>query len=162
MAVVNTKSTAITNADAGTFNLPHLVKGSVLEGVGVVSVAAADDDNSVYRITRVPSNARVTSVKVVNDAITGGTAYAVGFRRTAEDGGAAVGSANQLAATVDMSSARAVPTEVLAVTELNSDKRVFELLGLSADPNLQYDICLLASTVGSGAGDIAVKVQYVI
>lgn len=165
MAVVNSKSTVITNLDAvpQTINNSYLARGTVLEAVGIATIAAADDDTSVYRICRVPSNARITSLKLNNAAITGATAYVAGFYDIASvNSGAVIGSGNQLMTTKDISAGLTVPTECLTVTAANSEKRVWELLGLSADPGKSYDICLTANTVGSGAGSVGVRVQYVI
>ncbi|MFN9911570.1 MAG: hypothetical protein ACK53L_03230, partial [Pirellulaceae bacterium] len=48
--------------------------------VGVVTVAAADDDGSIFRVfASVPSNAIPISLEVVNTAITGGTSYGFGL-----------------------------------------------------------------------------------
>ena len=165
MAVANNKSTVITNADATppTINSSYLARGAVYEAVGIATVAAADDDNSVYRIARVPSNARVTSLKLNNAAITGSSAWIAGFYDTAAvNSGAIIGSGNQLMTTKDISAGLTVPTECLTVTAANSEKRVWELLGLSSDPNKQYDICLTANTVGSAAGTVGCRIQYVV
>lgn len=165
MATANTKSTVITNLDATppTINSGYLAGARVHEAVGVVSVAAADDDSSVYRVARLPSNARVTSVKIQNTAITGGTAYVVGlYDIYGVNSAAIIGSGNQLVTTKDLSSANASPTESLTVSAANAEKRLWELLSLSSDPGKMYDVCLTGNTVGSGAGTIAVRIQYVV
>lgn len=165
MAVVNTKATAIANADARpvVINGSYLQKGSLVEAVGVVAVAAADDDGSVFRLARIPSNARVSEILVKNTAITGGTVYRVGVYEIAGNGGAAVNT-GVFATTVDMSTARTVPADVstsaLAIDQ--SEKRLWELLGLAADPKKEYDIALTATTVGTAAGSIAARVRYVV
>jgi hypothetical protein len=165
MGTANTKSTAVTNADATpvVFNNRILTKGVLYEAVGTVEVAAADDDNSVYRVARVPSNARISSVEVFNDAITGGTAYHVGLHQTAANGGAAA-AADVFATSVDLSSANLTPLEV-TYEALNIDKiekRVYELLGETTDTQRDYDLTLTGATVGSGAGTISVRVRYTI
>ena len=55
MAVVNTKSTAISNADASpaVLNNPRVVNGFLRESVGTVEVAAGDDNDSVFYSVRV-------------------------------------------------------------------------------------------------------------
>src|SRR3972149_12341690 len=92
MAVANTKSTFITNADAEpkVLTSDYISKGTLYEAVGTVEVAAADDDGSVYRMVRVPSNARITSILTGCDAITLGTSYHLGVYQTAANGGAVV------------------------------------------------------------------------
>lgn len=167
MAVANTKSTAITNADAqpSVANSPYLENGLIRESVATVEVAAADDDGSVFRMFRVPSNARISQIMFANDAITGGTAYDVGVYQTAANGGAAVDDDLFLSA-VDFSSARAQYTD-LAFESASRDvseaeQRLWELLGLSADPHREYDICMTGDTVGTAAGTISGLIRYVV
>jgi len=168
MATANTKSTAVTNRDASP-RVPspaHLVRGPLFEAIGTVEVAVADDNGSVYRFARLRSSDRVSQITVFNDAITGGTAYDVGLYRTADDGGAAVDD-DLFASAIDLSSAPSVVsagTEVLyEATAANIDKiekRLWELVGLNADPQVDYDLALTGDTVGSAAGTISVRVRF--
>lgn len=165
MAVVNTKSNYITNADAtpkvATDN--YIAKGVVYETVGTVEAAAADDNDSIYRMVRVPSSCRVTSVLVASDAVTGSSDVNVGVWQTAANGGAVV-SENIFADAVDLSSAVAFTENLLETTAtdiVKVEKRLWELLGLSADPYRDYDICLKAVAAASAAGTYAMKVKFV-
>lgn len=163
MAVANTKSTAVSNRDNRILADGHLTKGMVLEAVGTVEVAAADDDTSVYRLGRFRSSDRISQLLIANDAITGGTVYDFGLYRTASDGGAVV-SVELFASNVDLSSAAALRDLLYEATPTNIDKiekRLWELLGLSADPQVDYDLCATGATVGSGAGTISAIVRYV-
>lgn len=166
MAVANTKSNNITNADASPIvkNSPSIDGGNLKVKVATLAVAAADDDGSVYRFVRVPSNAVVTKIDLLNDAITSGTDYDLGIYQTADNGGA-VANVNAWADAVDLSSARVTPLDV--THEAGSDcpieyaeRKVWQLAGASADTGIEYDICLTGVTVGSGAGDITLKVYY--
>ncbi len=164
MAVANTKSTIITNADA----TPPVLTSSKITGgmylretVGTVETAAADDDNSVYRFVRVPSNARISSVEIANDAITAGTDYNIGVHRTAADGGAVV-SDNLFGDAIDCSSARAFTNVTYETTAANISKveqELWQLLGLTTDPGVMYDITATGITVGSAAGTISLRVR---
>jgi len=164
MTVANTRSTAISNRDA----LPrvpspaHLVRGSLFEGVGTVQVAAADDNGSVYRLARLRSSDRVSQLTLFSDAITGATAFDLGVYRTADDGGAAVDD-DLFATALDLSAAQA-GTEVLyeagAARIDQIEKRLWERLGLSADPQVDYDLALTGDTVGTGAGTISLRVRF--
>lgn len=165
MAVANTKSTYITNADATplVLNNPRIGGAFVRSAVGFIEVAAADDDGSVYRMVRVPSNARIETIEVASDGITGGTAYDIGVYKTAADGGAAVDD-DIFASALDLSSASAFTDRTYEATATNIDKvekELWQLLGLSADPGIMYDICLTGDTVGTGAGTLALRVRYV-
>lgn len=168
MAVVNTKSSAITNADATppTLNAAGLTRGQIYVGLGTVEVAASDDDGSTFRMVRVPSNAIILSLVRYNDAITSGTVYDLGLYDIAANGGAVVPTTGQEAfgSDIDLSSASTVGVEQRfeAANIDGIQKRVWEILGLSSDPNKDYDIVFTGSTVGSGAGTISLRVEYTI
>lgn len=165
MAVVNTKSTIITNADATpkVLTSPRISGGYVAAEVATVEVAAGDDNDSVYRLFRLPSNAKVLSVRILNDAITAGTDYDLGIYRTAADGGAVV-DVDAFADAIDMSSARTTAF-FDAAYELNDianiEKELWQNAGLTSDPSVQYDICLTGVTVGTAAGTISAIIQYI-
>jgi hypothetical protein len=165
MAVANTKSTHVGNAD----NVPvkatpvRVAEGRLKESVATVEVAAADDNGSVYRMHRVRSDARVSSIEIANDAITGGTGYDVGVYDTNENGGAAVDD-DVFASALDLSSAGGFTDRTYEATAANISKveqALWELLGLSSDPGKEYDICLTADTVGTAAGTIASRLRFV-
>lgn len=167
MAVANTKSTDVTNADATPSALSHRVYAGFrpLRSVNTVAVAAADDDGSVYRVKRLRSDAIITYVGVLNDAITSGSDYDFGLYRTAADGGAVV-DADLIADGVDMSSARVAELSVrfhdtgtAKIEEFY--KPLWQLAGLSSDPQVEYDLCWTANTVGSAAGDITTIIEIV-
>lgn len=166
MAIVNTKSTAIGNRDAAPMVLTpaHLVRGVAYQAVGTVEKAGSDSNASVYRVARLRSSDRVSTVHVLNDAITGGTSYDVGLYKTADAGGAVV-DADLFASAIDLSSASAsagvdVTYEATPTNIDKVEKRLWELLGLSADPQVEYDLALTANTAGAGAGTISVRVAY--
>lgn len=161
MAVVNTKSTQITNADAGSSTLTDnkVLGGKVKSLVATIEVAAADEDTSVYRFCRVHSSWLVLSIKVFCDALTAGTSWDVGLYQTAANGGA-VADIDTFGLAVDLSTAIVVGTEVRFEAG-NIDgiaKPVWELLALTADNNRWYDLCLTATTVGTAAGTISLLV----
>lgn len=164
MAVANTKSSTITRLDS----TPRKAANLNLDGARIraraatLEVAAADDDNSVYRFCRVHSRDRIRSIMLFNDAITNGTAYDVGLHDTLENG-AAVVSQQLFGSAVDLSSARVAPLDVRyeAGDIVNMEKAVWELLALSADPNKEYDLTMVGTTVGTAAGTISVEMTYV-
>jgi hypothetical protein len=166
MAVANTKSTALTNMDATPPSLsnPILTGGFIREAVGTVETLAADDAGSVYRFVRIPSNARITSILLASDAITGATAADVGVYRTAADGGAVV-DADFFATDVDISTAAIVFTEVMleatATDIAKCEMPLWQLLGNSADTQTFYDIAVTVNDV-TAAGTISMKVKYVL
>lgn len=164
MAVANTKATAVSNADATPVVITpaYLAGGSVKERRGVVEVAAADDDGSVYRVARIRSSDVISDILLANDAISVGAAYNVGLYKTAAAGGAAVDD-NLFASLVDLAAASPFRSVMLEATATNLDKtekRVWELLGLTEDPVLEYDLALTGATAGTAAATLAVIVRY--
>lgn len=166
MAVANTKSTHITNADATppVLSNSHFAGGRLMETSGTVETLAADDAASVYRLARVPSNCRISSILLASDAITGATASDVGVYQTAANGGAVV-DADFFATDVDISTAATVFTEVLleaTATDISKcEQALWQLLGLSSDPCIFYDIAVTVNDV-TAAGTISMKVKYVV
>lgn len=165
MGTVNTKATIITNSDADpvTPNSPKLNGGIVRSKRGTVEVAAADDNNSVYRFARVHTSWHVLEILLWNDAIQSGADFNLGAHDTAENGGAAILD-NAWGDAISMTSARAASGPLNATFEnLNIDKiekAVWEVLGLASDPSKYVDITLTGITVGSGAGTISMEVRY--
>lgn len=163
MAVANTKSTQITNADAYNQTSSYIANGIKRITRGTVETLAADDAASVYRLCRVPSNAVIDHIWLASDAITGASATDVGVYQTAANGGAVV-DADFFATDVDISSATAFTDVVLEATVTDKSKveqRLWELLGLSADPGRDYDICVTVNDV-TAAGTISMKVEFTV
>jgi len=163
MGVVNTKSASITNRDAS----PPVQNGAATDGgfarisVGTVAVAAADDNDSVFRFCRVPSNAVIHSIMRFNDAIAGATDYNFGLHQTAANGGAAADD-NYFADAVDINAGTVLGVEQRFTTAniTGCGLRVWEMLGLTADPGRDYDITASGVAVGSAAGDITLRVTW--
>lgn len=165
MATANTKSTAVSNRDASP-RVPspaHLVRGPLFEAVGTVEVAAADDNGSVYRMARLRSSDRVSQLTVFNDLITGGSGFDLGLYRTADDGGGVV-DADLFGSGLDLTVASVAGADYTfesAATDIGKiEKRLWELLGLSADPQVDYDIAFTGVTVGSAAGTVSLRVRF--
>lgn len=167
MGTANTKCTTVTNLDAtpATLNDKRLMGGILKEQVGTVEIAAADDNNSVYRVGRVHSSWRISDIIRYNDAITSGADFDVGLYDTAANGGAVI-NVNAFADAVSLASASVTGTNDLY--EAGSDvgvedieQEVWQMAGLSSDPNKFMDVCYTGVTVGSGAGTLSVKIRYV-
>ncbi len=168
MAVANTKSTAITNADATPIVITNrnIIKAPMFGACGTVEVAAADDNNSVYRMVRVPSNARITSLVSFNDVLTlaaGATSWDLGVHQTAANGGAVVDS-DAFASAVNFATASTAGIE-LRFEAANIDtieKRLWELLGLASDSQREYDIAFTAISNSDVAGTISLEVEWTV
>lgn len=164
MAVVNLKATAITQADANAATNPYLAKGNPVESVGAVALANGDSIASTYRICRVPSNARMSSLRLFCTAITSGAAN-IGLYRTAADGGAVV-DADFFIAAQSIAAALA-GTEVSGgniITPVNREKRLWEMIPSppTTDPNVYYDIVVVLTAATTAAGTLALQASFVV
>lgn len=164
MAVVNVKSTVVTNADAAPVDLSRadLAHGRVREVVGTVEAANGDSIGSTYRLGRVWSGWRVAEILLSCDAITT-CAGDVGLYKTAGDGGAVVdadlfASAQSLAAALKDTNI----THESGVFDIDDvEKRLWEALGLSEDPKIWYDVVVTLTAAAASAGTISLKTRYV-
>ena len=174
MAVVNLKSTIISNRDATPKVLTDnfVSQGPFRETTGFVLTGSADSVASVYRLCQVPSNARVNSLKLQNTAITGGAINIGVYWPTFVPAGAflpgtsgAVISASLFGAAQSVATATTTPIEEITLTNLTlaqQELTLWQVAGLAADPGLPLDICAAVSAAPSVAGSISLKATYVV
>lgn len=160
MGVVNTKSASVTAADATPPTLSNRLRtGAPLYLASeAVTVASGDDDGSVYRFFRVRSDVVIAMFEVFCDAITSGTDWDLGVYQTAANGGAVV-EKDLFADGQSLATAILTGTRIRFHDTANSPiqdhyMQLWQALGLSSDPQIEYDICLTANTVGSADGDV--------
>lgn len=161
------KSVQITNREATprVLNSPQNGGDGVMHEVygHIASVPAALSITSVIRLCSIPSNARVSSVKLHSGA-QGAGAFDIGIYQTNANGGAVVdadlfGSAISCASQVKITE---ILEESAEYTIAEMAKPLWEVLGLSADPHRSYDVCATVATtdVTTGTGALGVRVQY--
>lgn len=128
--------------------------------------AAADDNNSVYRIAKAVSpDMVVTNIQIANDATAGFTDCNVGLYESLDDNGAggAVVDDNCFADALDLSSAHVSGSEVSAIAAVdvaNRAKRIYEIAGhTQITKKKAYDICLTAIAAASAIGTITVIIE---
>lgn len=167
MAVANTKSTVVTNADAadGSKTAAFIAGGNVKGVSGTVETAAADDAGSVYRLVRVHSSWVIDKVLLAHDAITNMSTADIGVYDIAAVNSGAVVSVSLFGSAVDISSASAGfvdrTFEATATNISKVDKQLWELLALTVDPNKWYDVAVTATTNDpTAAGTISMRVEY--
>jgi hypothetical protein len=119
-------------------------------------VAASDDNDSVYRIGRINSNAMIYDIVIACTAMTGSTDWDLGFYEV--NFGPEVDKDVLMDGQTFASASRTI-NGMAAVTVPNLNKRVYELLGLDEDPLKQYDLALTANTIGSANGSVTLKVM---
>ncbi len=157
MAVVNTRSTYIGNAESvpPVISQGHLHRGRMLSSVGTVSVAATDQANSTYRFTRLKSSERVISAHLTAEALGGSAAVDISLYDTEDNGGALVSSqffASAVAIATAITRVDVTHEQNTVYTVAKREKRVWEVLGLSADPQKDYDVVGKLTADAASAG----------
>lgn len=162
MAVVNRKSTALTNRDvAPRINNPsHLQGGARLQARATFAVANGDSIASTFRIVQVPTNAIINSIRLFCDALTSGAA-SVGLYRTTDNASAVV-----LAAAY--ATGQTIAAAITAGTELafqsrsigNVEKRVWEDAALTVDPGGYLDLVATLTLATTAGGNMSFIVDY--
>lgn len=175
MASFNLKSTILTNRDATPKVLvdPYISGGEIRESEGFVQTGSTTDAvGSTYRLCSVPSNARLTSLILQNDALGAGAAInigvywptfiPVGSGLSAANAGLAI-SATCLATAFAVAVAGAA-TEI--VTKANvainlQEQQLWQLAGLASDPLIYLDIVIAVSTIIAAQGYVSLKAKYI-
>ena len=173
MAVVNTKSTTITNRDAipAVLNDGRLERSAMQSAIGSVAVGAADSATSYYPLVTVPTTAMVRRVFLT--AVAGMTTLAgdIGvYKTTANSAGvttgvaANTGSGSIFAAAASMATVQNQTDVTNTGTNYPTDKReqpLWQAIGLTADPGGFFDIGIKVTTANTGAaGRVGLEVQY--
>lgn len=161
------KSTAITNADATppVTNNNGIDGGAVRSKIGDVTALAGDDTSSVYRFVRVKSNAYIRSVKFAS-AASGATGQVnIGVHQTPANGGAVV-DADLFASALDPGGAAIALTDVTfesgQYTYAEAQTPLWQVLGLTSDPQREYDITASVAETIADATAMYLEVEYVI
>lgn len=124
-----------------------------------ITITNGDDIASIYRFGAIPSNAIIDPQSFLDYyAATGVTSFDLGFYYP--NGGAVI-DANNLVAALDIHLAgtgtlRSIGTLTLA----NSNKRVWELAGLSADPGGNIDIVGTINAAATATGVVNLTLRY--
>lgn len=174
MAIVQTKSTVITNRDAtpSVISDARLRGGTLKCGFGSVAVGAADSITSYYPLVEVPTTAMVRAVHVT--AVTGMTTLAgnIGvFKNTKNAAGVTTAVVANTSSNVFFAAAKSLATTQDRVDVTNTgttyptDKReqpLWQAIGLTTDPGGTFDIGVEVTTANTGAaGRVALEVNYV-
>lgn len=153
---INAQPRVLNNANSGA-------AGEVQNTAAALSVTTSEVSTNVLRFVRVPSNARIISVRNSNTALGGTCAGDIGVYRTAEDGGAVV-DADFFGSAVSFVSAGG-PTEQLGESAVNTPllqaQPLWQALGLTADPRVMYDIAVTLTANVSTNGSLAISVMFV-
>lgn len=167
MAVVAVKGTQITNRDATPRVLVNaaLQSGRLRSGIGSAVITSGDSATSTYRIIGgIPSNAFVRDVIVDSPDIGTTTTADVGLYRSTADGGAVV-DADFFASAASLSggalSRSNVTHESGVFTLAKREQPLWEALGLTSDPGVEYDLVLTLVGAADATGTAQVEIRYV-
>lgn len=167
MAVVTTKSGAITNRDSSpsVHNNAFIAGGMIREAVGTVEVANGDSIASKFIFASIPSNARVSQVLLYSDDIGTTTIADFGLYRTTADGGAVV-DADFFGSAVSLKDGALNGSDITHESAVfdpdDAEKQLWSALGLSSDPGIMYDVVATLTGAADAAGTISLKIRYVV
>lgn len=171
MAVVTTKSLAVTNSDAlpQTLSPQRIDGGRLRERVGFVEATATDSIGSVYRLMRINSVDRVSRLLLSCDAITTAVGDIGLYDVSAVNAGAVVdadffASAQALTAALvnqDVTHEADAADAGAGFGLADIEKPLWQALGLAADPGKQYDVAITLTAAATGAGTVSLKLQYI-
>ena len=167
MAIETVLSTYITNRDAVP-RVPNDLRmaGRSFTKMAFVHVAVADVA-SVYKMFDLPSNAVLTSMTMTTSADMGTTTtFKIGFYRTTMDGGAAVSDA-AVGALIVTNVGQIVKKQLLfdttystLFTPAKALSRIWEVLALATDPQVDYDVVMKTDGAADGAADVLLECTY--
>jgi hypothetical protein len=163
---MSSKSQSITNADATppVFNTAGQGAGTHLNSVNdTAETTSSDASGQIYRVVRVPADAKVKSLILDSDAMGGSSAADFGLYKTAVDGGAVVdadffGSAVSLVSAVRASD---IVNESGNYSPEKRNMRLWEAAGMSAMPPSGFlDIAATATATINTGGTIGLQSNF--
>ena len=132
-------------------------------GPGILEVSTSEDATDVLSFAFIKSNAVVQQVLLSCDAVSTSGAMDIGLYQTADNGGAVVDA--------DFFASAQVVTSALSNSDVthesgvygieDKNKPLWEALGLSADPQVDYVVAGTITTDMGGAGTLCVEAVYV-
>lgn len=162
MAVVTVKSSLITARDSGGKSSLSTGPRRLYDQADTVEVTNGDSIGSRFILGSVPSSASMRELLIFCDAITSAAAD-FGLYRTTADGGAAV-DADLFGSAVSIATAITVGTNVLhesAVLDVSKlAQPLWQVLGLSTDPQLMYDVVATLTAAATASGTLSARLVY--
>jgi hypothetical protein len=163
MAVVTTKSTIIANRDSSPSVLtdPQISGGMPRDAMGFAQVSNGDSIGSMYPLTQVPSNSRLSALSVACDAITGAAANVGVYNPTKNGVAGAVINASFFAAAQSLATAIPSGVSILNQSGLNTipkqEQQLWQALGLAADPGGMLDIVVTLTAAATATGFVSLR-----
>ena len=162
MAVVTVKSSLITARDSGGKSSLSTGPRRRYDQADMVPVTNGDSIGSKYILGSVPSSASMRELVRLCTAITSAAAD-FGLYRTTADGGAVV-DADLFGSAVSLATADAVGTNILhesGVLDISKiNQPLWQVLGLTSDPQLMYDVVATLTAAATASGTLAAVISY--
>lgn len=169
MAVVTLKSTVITNATAtpAVPNSANAQNGNLRASQGLAVITSGDSATSTYRLFRIRSSDRVDLIRIYAPDIGTTTTADLGLYDKNDVSSGAVVDADFFASAVVLNAGAINGTDITFEAAAagglitNAEKRIWECLGLTTDPNKEYDVTLTLVGAADGTGTALVRMQFV-
>lgn len=162
MAVVNLTSANLTTRNSGVMVNATQAAMSLRATCDQMNVNNTDSIGSTYRLCRISSDSIVIGATLFNGAVTGAAAD-VGLYQTVANGGAVV-DADFFAAAQSIATASAgvniLGGNTATYGPANRAKRIWEVLGLTADPQREYDVVLTLTAAATATAPAGVSITY--
>lgn len=164
MSARNSQAIANAIATPKVLNSPNRSNAVTMEVAALITPLAAEVAPSVHRFMRVPSNARVSSLKMSAADATVGGSYDFGLYDI--DGGAVVDidffALNFLLNAGPFFNADVIQVAAVAGVLADGEKMVWELLGLANDPKKLYDVAgTTNATFDGGPTAVLLKLTFI-
>ena len=158
----NVDSTNISNITDKVKNDNRSDGGRVRIKSAVAAVAASPGAGTTYRLFQVNSGEKVSSIRVISTGVTAASDANVGVYEST--GTSTIGAdvdENIFVDAIDLSSALPGLVEsVFDVTTVDkANEAIWELLGLSEDPDVTYDVVITVISASTGTGTIGAVFQ---
>lgn len=134
----------------------------LVTAIAKVNVTADDGEGAIYRLFEVGANLVPVDIKIVNDAIAGGTDYDLGIYKGSKG---EVIDADALMDGQTLATAKTLDSAINGLSALDTDtlgKKIYELAGhTESDKDCGYEIALTANAAATAAGTIVVIATFV-
>ncbi len=175
----NLLSTLLTNRDAVPKVLTDgfIAEGTLTQGYGYVFTGASDAAGSAYRLVSVPSNSRLSSLSLINTTLGNSSVIdtAVWYPTVVPQGGGAFLAASLGASIIGSSvfksnmlgdTTNTTPLELIITTNTRQgpnyqEMPLWQMIGLSADPECMLDIGISVRVAVATAGYVGMKATYI-
>ena len=168
MATEALSSTIVTNliATPRVPNSSFTDKGILRTSRGSVTITTGKTVGSTYDMVRVPSNCRVTAVKLTNAAGSASSAFDIGVYKVGSDNAlGAVADADLFASAQACTNANVdldVTGESTVYTNAKRDQALWEAAGITTDPGGELAIGMVNTATNAAGFSAALEVEWTI